>query len=166
MVPGTGPLVQGARGAKHKGMVQLKADRAAHDARMRDIRRNIERLSDLARVCDYMMCASLLQVARAAVSEILGLVENPPKKFGFFSILLALGQRERCIDLQPSLDDASNGLGDLDNAMCALLNGLPRILHARQYSHVVAEGATGLVLTQVRHPLTLPPLSSNVPAGS
>ena len=67
MVPGTGPLVQGARGVKHKGMVQLKADLAAHDARMRDIRRNIERLSDLMRVCDYMMCASLLQVARAAV---------------------------------------------------------------------------------------------------
>ena len=152
MVEGTGPTVQGLRGVKHKGMLQLKADRAAHDAKMQTIRRNIQRLSDLARVCDYMMCASLLAVARASMADIVSLVSNPPKKYGFFSVLLCLGPHPRTIDLAPSVDDIQSGLQDLDNAMCALLNGVPRMLHAQEYAHVVEQGVTGLVLTQVRAP--------------
>jgi hypothetical protein len=150
MVEGTGPTVQGIRGVKHKGMLQLKADRAAHDHKMQTIRRNIERLSDLARVCDYMMCSSLLAVARASIADIVSLVSNPPKKYGFFSVLLCLGPQPRTIDLLPSFDDIQSGLQDIDNAMCTLLNGLPRMLHAQEYKHVVEQGVTGLVLTQVR----------------
>ena len=103
MVPGTEPTVIGFRGLKHKGMVQLKVDRQvshshnfiyygyviciltlvkASDQKLANIRRNIERTSDLARACDYMVCASLLAIARAAVAEIDHLMANPPKKFG------------------------------------------------------------------------------------
>ncbi len=133
MVPGTEPTVVGLQGIKHKGMVQLRGDRHASDAKLANIRYNIARLSVLARTCDYMMCAALLAVAQAAVAEIENLVSNPPKKFGYFSILLCLGEQPRTIDLAPSADDVTNGLKDIDNAMCSSLNMLPRILHAKQY---------------------------------
>jgi hypothetical protein len=150
MIPGTESTVMGLQGLKHKGIVQLRADRHASDVKLANIRHNIARISDLARVCDYMMCAALLAVARAAVAEIENLVSNPPKKFGFFSILLCLGDQSRsCIDLSPSFDELTNGIKDIDNVMCSSLNTLPRILLARDYAHLIQNNVTGLVLPQV-----------------
>lgn len=78
--------------------------------KIQTIRRNIERISDLARLCDYMMCASLLDVARAAAVEIESLVSNPPKKYGYFLVLLCLGAESRVIELSPSFESLTNDL--------------------------------------------------------
>jgi hypothetical protein len=149
LIPGTEPTVMGLQGLKHKGIVQLKEDRDASDQKLANIRRNIERISDLARACDYMMCSVLLAVARASVFEIENLVANPPKKVGYFSVLLCLGAQPAAIDLSPSFEDVTNGLKDLDNAMCSSLNMLPRVLHGKKYSHLVHRDVMGLVLPHV-----------------
>jgi hypothetical protein len=160
LIPGTEPTVTGLRGLKHKGMVQLKMDRQASDHKLASIRRNIERTSDLARACDYMLCAALLAVARAAAAEIEHLLSNPPKKFGYFSVLLCLGAQPRAIDLSPNFDDITNGLKDIHNAMFASLNALPRVLHGKAYTHLIPPNAMGLVLPQVFES-DAPLLSSN-----
>jgi hypothetical protein len=149
LIPGTEPTVVGLRGLKHKGMVQLKMDRQASDQKFAGIHRNIERTSDLARACDYMLCSALLAAARAAAAEIEHLLANPPKKYGYFSVLLCLGAQPRAIDLQPNLDDVANGLRNLHNAMFSSLNALPRVLHGKQYAHLMPSHAVGLVLPQV-----------------
>jgi hypothetical protein len=149
MVPGTEPTVVGLQGLKHKGMVQLRADRHASEVKLANIRHNIRRLDDLARCCDYMLCAALLAVARAALADIENLVSNPPKKFGYFSVLLCLGTHAQTIDLSPSFEQLIGGLKDIDNALCSSLNMLPRILNAPQHAHVIQPRAAGLVLPQV-----------------
>ena len=51
--------------------------------------------------------------------------------------------------MSPNLDDLSNGLKAIDNAMCSSLNALPRVLHGKEYAHLIPREFIGLVLPQV-----------------